>query len=283
VIVRHADELRASGADWVVALVHDGVDWRCGPRGYAADPARYTELCRPWAGAVDAIVGTHTLGRWFGSIEGTPVVQPWPFGAELAVVELSSGEEPKTYAIAPEAGGRWTGAGREILEKAEASVLGDLPEPLYARSGGPSPLADFFARALREAAGSDAAAVDLVGRQPPADGVLCMLPAGRVSEADLLQLCPRREDSTVVGELGEEELRVLARTQWPEPWTAWGMDAVDPVVEGSSVLAVPEGDAAGHVERVLGRRVHWRPTGIGPRDSVREALRQHAAGTSSQG
>jgi hypothetical protein len=102
--VRHADELRASGADWVVALVHDGVDWRSGPRGYAADPARYTELCRPWAGAVDAIVGTHTLGRWFGSIEGTPVVQPWPFGAELAVVELSSDEEPKTYAIAPEAG-----------------------------------------------------------------------------------------------------------------------------------------------------------------------------------
>jgi hypothetical protein len=51
------------------------------------------------------------------------------------------------------------------------------------------------------------------------------------------------------------------------------MDAVDPAAEGSSVLAVPEGDAAGHVERVLGRRVHWRPTGIGLRDTVREALR----------
>jgi hypothetical protein len=221
-ILRHADELRASGAAWVVALVHDGVDWRWGPRGYDADPARCAALCRPWAGAVDAIVGTHTLGRWFGSIEGTPVVQPWPFGAELAVVELSRDGEPKTYAIAPEAGGRWTGAGQGILEKAEASVLGDLAEPLYARSGGPSPLADFFARALREAAGADAAAVDLVGKQPPADGVLCMLPAGRVSEGDLLHLYPWREDSTVVGDLGKEELRVLACTEWPEPWTAWG-------------------------------------------------------------
>ncbi len=100
-----------------------------------------------------------------------------------------------------------------------------------------------------------------------------MLPAGRVSEGDLLHLYPWREDSTVVGDLGKEELRVLACTEWPEPWTAWGMDAVDPAAEGSSVLAVPEGDAAGHVERVLGRRVHWRPTGIGLRDAVREALR----------
>jgi hypothetical protein len=132
----------------VVAVVHDGVDWRWGSGGYVADPARYAALCRPWAGAVDAIVGTHTLGRWFGSIEGTPVVQPWPFGAELAVVEPSRDEEPKTFAIAPEAGGRWTGAGREILEKAEASVLGDLAEPLHARSGGPSPLANFFARVV---------------------------------------------------------------------------------------------------------------------------------------
>ena len=48
---------------------------------------------------------------------------------------------------------------------------------------------------------------------------------------------------------------------------------MDIAVEGSSVLAVPEGDAAGQGEHVLGRRVHWRPTGIGLRDAVREALR----------
>ena len=131
---------------------------------------------------------------------------------------------------------------------------------------------DFFAKALREAAGADAAAVDMVGVQPPMDGVLAYLPAGPVTEADLVRVYPW-PDATVAGELGGEEIRAVARSGWPEAWAAWGIDAVELADRGSSVLAVPEGDAADHVERVLGRRVHWQRTGIGLREAVRKALR----------
>ena len=99
VVVRHAGELRASGAQWVVALIHDGVGWSIGSRGYVADPERFAALCRPWAWSVDAIVGTHTLGRWIGSVERTPVVQPWPLGAELGVVEFARGGKARAYGI----------------------------------------------------------------------------------------------------------------------------------------------------------------------------------------
>jgi 2',3'-cyclic-nucleotide 2'-phosphodiesterase (5'-nucleotidase family) len=66
VAIGQAKELRASGAQWVVALLHDGVDWRFGPRGYEAHPERFSEVCRPWARSVDAIFASHTLGRWSG-------------------------------------------------------------------------------------------------------------------------------------------------------------------------------------------------------------------------
>ncbi len=272
VVTGHARELRTSGAEWVVVLFHDGVDWRFGPQGYEADPGRFTALCRPWAGSVDAIFGSHTLGRWIGHLEGTPVVQPWPFGAELGVVELARGEETRAYGITPEAGERWTGPGSELLDEASSMVLGEVKKSLFSRSGGPSPLADYFARALREATGASAAAVDMVGTQAPADGVLAYLPAGPVTEADLLRLHPW-PDATVAGELGAEELRAVAHAGWPEPWTAWGFDVADRVEGETVTLAALDGDAAEHVEHVLGRRLNWRRTGVGLREAVSEALR----------
>jgi 2',3'-cyclic-nucleotide 2'-phosphodiesterase (5'-nucleotidase family) len=273
IVVRHAGELRASGAQWVVALIHDGVDWSIGSRGYVADPQRFAALCMPWARSVDAIVGTHTLGRWIGRVEGTPVVQPWPLGAELGVLELARGGKARAYGITPETGGRWTGAGSELLDRASSTVLGALEDPLHARSDGPSPLADFFAKALREAAAADAAAVDMGSVQPPLDGVLAYLSGGPVTEADLVRLYPW-PDATVAGELSGEEIRAVARSGWPEAWAAWGIDTAELADRSSLVLAVPEGDAADHVERVLGgRRLHWQRTGIGVREAVRKALR----------
>jgi 2',3'-cyclic-nucleotide 2'-phosphodiesterase (5'-nucleotidase family) len=271
VAIRHAEELRASGADWVVALLHDGVDWRFGPRGYEAIPERFSEVCRPWAQAVDAIIASHTLGRWIGQIEGTPVVQPWPFGAELGVVELARGEEPRAYCTTSESSGRWSGAGSDLLEEASSRVLGDLVEPLSSRSGGPAPLADFFARALREATGVRAAGVDMLASQPPVDGVLSYLPAGPVTQADVLRLYPW-PDATVVGEIGEEELRKVPQASWPWPWSVWGFDTTHRSGGGPATLAVLEGDAVAHVERVLGRRVEWRRTGVGLREAVGRML-----------
>jgi 2',3'-cyclic-nucleotide 2'-phosphodiesterase (5'-nucleotidase family) len=271
VAIGHAEELRASGVEWVVVLLHDGVDWRFGTQGYEAYPERFSEVCRPWAHAVDAIFASHTLGRWIGLVEGTPVVQPWPFGAELGVVELEVGEEPKAYCLTPETGGRWDGAGGELLDEASTRVLGELVELMSSRSGGPAPLADFFARALREATGVRAAAVDMLASQPPVDGVLSYLPAGPVTEADVLRLYPW-PDATVAGEVEGEELRKVAQASWPKPWAVWGFDATDRGGAGIATLAVLEGDALEHVERTLGRRVEWRRTGVKLREAVGRAL-----------
>jgi 2',3'-cyclic-nucleotide 2'-phosphodiesterase (5'-nucleotidase family) len=271
VAIGHAEELRASGADWVVALFHDGVDWRFGAQDYEVLPERFSEVCRPWARSVDAIFASHTLGRWIGQIERTPVVQPWPFGAEFGVVELARGEEPRAYCMTPESSGRWSGAGSDLLEEASTRVFGELVESLSSRSGGPAPLADFFARALRQQTGVRAAGVDMLASQAPVDGVLSYLPAGRVTGADVLRLYPW-PDATVVGEIEEEELRQVARALWPWPWSVWGFDAADSSGGGSATLAVVEGDAVAHVERALGRRVDWRRTGVGLREAVGRAL-----------
>src|SRR5919107_806836 len=271
VAIRHAEELRASDADWVVALFHDGVDWRFGSRGYEALPERFSEVCRPWAHAVDAIFASHTLGRWIGRVEGTPVVQPWPFGAELGVVELALGEEPKAYCITPETGGRWGGAGGELLEEASSKVLGRLAEPLSSRSGGPAPLADFFARALRQQTGAQAAAVDMLASQPPLDGVLSYLPAGSVTEADVLRLYPW-PDATVAGEVEADELRKVAQAPWPKPWAVWGFDATDRLAGGAPDLADPGGGAGGAVGGGFGGRGGGGGTGVGLREAVGIAL-----------
>jgi len=271
VAIGHAESLRASGAKWVVVLLHDGVDWHFGAQGYETRPERFSEVCRPWAQAVDAIFASHTLGRWIGRVEGTPVVQPWPFGVELGVVELEVGEEAMAYCVTPETGERWDGVGSELLAEASTRVLGELVEPLNSRSGGPAPLADYFARALRKATGAHAAAVDMLASQPPVDGVLSYLPAGPVSEADILRLYPW-PDATVAGEVEGEELRRVAQAPWPWPWSVWGFDAVDRSGAEIATLAVLEGDALEHVERTLGRRVEWRQTGVGLREAVGRAL-----------
>jgi 2',3'-cyclic-nucleotide 2'-phosphodiesterase (5'-nucleotidase family) len=269
VAMEHAESLRASGAEWVVALLHDGVDWRFGAQDYKVHPERFLEVCRPWARSVDVIFASHTLGRWIGQVEGTSVVQPWPFGAELGVVEL--GEAPKVSCITPEAGGRWNGAGSELLEGASSKVLGRLAEPLSSRSGGPAPLADFFARALRQQTGAHAAAVDMLASQPPVDGVLSYLSAGPVTEADVMRLYPW-PDVTVAGEVEADELRKVAQAPWPKPWAVWGFDATDRLGGGTATFAVLEGDAVAYVEHLLGRRVGWRRTGVGLREAVGIAL-----------
>jgi 2',3'-cyclic-nucleotide 2'-phosphodiesterase (5'-nucleotidase family) len=271
VVIGHAESLRTSGAEWVVALFHDGVDWRFGPQGYEVHPERFSEVCRPWAQAVDAIFASHTLGRWIGRVEGTPMVQPWPFGAELGIVELELGEEPRAYCLTPETDGRWGGAGSKLLEDAYSRVLGELAEPLSSRSVGPAPLANIFAWALRQQTGAHAAAVDMLASQSPVDGVLSYLPSGPVTEADVLRLYPW-PDATVAGEVEAEQLRKVALASWPKPWAAWGFDAPDPLGGGTATLAVLEGDALEHVERALGRRVEWRRTGVGLREAVGRVL-----------
>jgi len=192
------------------------------------------------------------------------------------VVELVRGEEPRAYGMTPESGGRWRGTGSGLLDRATSRVLGDIERPLHNISGGPTPLADFFAWALRKATGASAAAVDMLASQAPMDGVLSYLPAGPVSEADVLRLYPWPDD-TLIGALGEDELRALARSVWPTPQAAWGFDATEETGSETAAITVVQGDAAEHVERVLGRQVDWQHTEIGLREAVGKALRSHMA------
>jgi hypothetical protein len=111
----------------------------------------------------------------------------------------------------------------------------------------------------------------MLASQPPADGVLSYLPAGPVTEADVLRLYPW-PDATVAGEIEEEELRKVAQASWPWPWSVWGFDVADRFGAGTATLAVVEGDTVAHVERVLGRPVGWRRTGVGFREAVGRAL-----------
>jgi hypothetical protein len=124
---------------------------------------------------------------------------------------------------------------------------------------------------LREATGVQAAGVDMLASQAPLDGVLSYLPAGPVSEADVLRLYPW-PDATVAGEIEEEEIRKVAQASWPWPWSVWGFDAADRFGGGTATLAVLEGDAVAHVERALDRPVEWRRTGMGLREAVGRAL-----------
>jgi hypothetical protein len=52
----------------------------------------------------------------------------------------------------------------------------------------------------------------------------------------------------------------------------WGFDSTDRSDGGTTTIAVLEGDAVAHVERVLGRSIEWRRTGVGLREAVGRAL-----------
>jgi 2',3'-cyclic-nucleotide 2'-phosphodiesterase (5'-nucleotidase family) len=64
-VVVRARHLREEGARWVVALLHDGVEWwpNTGPGAepVATRSSRLEQVARPWAEAVDVIFGGHNF------------------------------------------------------------------------------------------------------------------------------------------------------------------------------------------------------------------------------
>jgi 2',3'-cyclic-nucleotide 2'-phosphodiesterase (5'-nucleotidase family) len=278
IVVEASERLRRDGALFVVALFHEGVDWSTAPsEGHVPNLNRFAALCRPWLRSVDAIVAGHTCGRFVGCLGDVPVSQPWAFGAEVGVIELTRGGESRAYGATAEPAGRWTGCGKELLGEAEASDIGQLNEPLYVSSNGPSPLLGFIARALREATGSDAAVVpasETSPRQSPVDGVWSFLPAGRVTEADLYTLIPYLDPPAVRFEVTPAELKSMVAAKSLAPWPPCGVD-VDAHASSRRVLTVAMSHhAALEVDELLGRRVETQETGHGLRDAVREALRE---------
>lgn len=280
VVVGASERLRKEGADFVVALFHDGVDSvYAGPQPPEMDAGRFAARCRPWISSVDAVVAGHTLGRFFGHLEGVPVALPWAFGAEVGVIDLSRGAGGDVYGdlhgMSTEPGGPWTGAGAELITRAGSQVIGNLDGTLYRIPGESSPLLDFMARALRAAAGADAALVPGVEggyHQPPLDGVLSFLPEGEITEADLLRVVYWIDDSTVRLELAAAELAAFERAAWGYPSRGCGLDVLDRARTRSTLSVAMSSWSASQLEAWLGRPVESEETGFGLRDAVRAAF-----------
>lgn len=274
-IVRSAAvDLRARGAEFVVVLLHEGVDWHMTSAGHVMDTNRLLALCRPWASMVDAIVAGHSLGRWIGDLTGVPIVQPWAYGSEVAVVELTRGSLATARAMMVDPGERWGGAGGEEIDQAEETVLGVTRRPMAMTARGDNSLLEFAAAALRSGAGTEAALVSPweVGcyHQPALDGTFTRWPAGPITESDLLRAVPWLDQPALQAEFTAKEVeRIGARyAVGPNPKPGF---AADPSRGESQVVAMGR-YTAHQVRQWIGRPVDWQPSAVGLREAVSEAL-----------
>ena len=83
-----ARDLRRDGARWVVALLHDGVEWWPSGEAIATRSDRLEAVAQPWAAEIDLILAGHNFGSWVGALGGTPAAEPHLFAASLAVIDL---------------------------------------------------------------------------------------------------------------------------------------------------------------------------------------------------
>ncbi|UVK35508.1 hypothetical protein LHFGNBLO_006284 (plasmid) [Mesorhizobium sp. AR10] len=276
-----AARLRQDGASIVVCVCHDGVDWSFVPTNqYLADPSAFFSRCRPWHDSVDLIIAGHTLGRFFGHLGKTPVVQPWPLGSELAIVDIEvskGGMRLNTSSqLVSASGPQWGGHGSNVVHAAETEILGELGTPLFARSHGPAPLAAFLARAVYAASGgSEVAFAYTTCGQPTLDGVFSWLGAGPVSRLQLLQIVPYSDFSIVTAEVSREELDELRLLTMPRPQdrtTGWGSFG-SPIRKAEAVrIAALSGAAEDLFSKLLNRELDWAETGGTLDAGVREVL-----------
>ncbi|HKH19292.1 MAG TPA: metallophosphoesterase, partial [Solirubrobacteraceae bacterium] len=188
-----ARELRAGGARWVVALLHEGVTWW--PTGDSGTPidARSDQLdaiARPWSRHVDVILAGHNFGAWTGRLAGTPAGEPHLFASSVVVVDLSDAAHVRGVHRVPAVRPARSSRAIAALEEPAARVVGELPEQWLTRTGAERYLPDFMADAFRAATGADAALVmpNFHGIQAPLDGAIAALGPGAVTELELLRL-----------------------------------------------------------------------------------------------
>jgi hypothetical protein len=272
--------LRQAGVVAIVAMIHDGVDWV--PQesdGLAMSSARFAEVCRPWCNQVDVILGGHTLGRFFGDIDGTPVVQPWAYSAEVGVIDLEiGGTHGKPYGVEVIARGPWTGTGRSLIAAAEAQVLGSLPEPLEAYPGPNQPLTQFLATAFQRATDADVALGAIFQSQFPLDNKIAALHAGPLPAYMLPRLLPIANGTLVQGEVSREEL-ASAETTLPtmpywKPHFAWDFVPRANTLPATVKLVTTGGYMTLALDGLVGRSIDWYTTPVTARDAVAELLRK---------
>lgn len=284
VVRAHATRLRAAGADWIVVLQHDGVEWwpeapRAGVRS-----SRWLDDLLGWSTHADAVLGGHTLGRWAGRLGSTVVGHAHPFAESVLVVDLTtSGAVPAGFAAVPPAapGSHVRRGAAERLAVAAAERVGTIPAALTSVPGAGEYLPSAVADAFRTAAGADAAFVPphAFFTQAPVDGTVAALAAGPVSELDLHRLFPFPDDSVIVagieaGELGRLRRAHDERTDPRTPgndhlWWNWSRTpaGVSDPKENPHTVALLE-----HV-RPLAESWLGRPLTVEDRFSARDAMR----------
>jgi 2',3'-cyclic-nucleotide 2'-phosphodiesterase (5'-nucleotidase family) len=211
-----ARDLRRQGARWVVAVLHDGVDWwpNLEPGGppTRARAERLAEVVRPWAGTVDLIVGGHVPDGWVGELAGTPAGHAHVFADSVLVVDLPAQERERAvvrgWFRVPAVTPRRTTAATEALDAAAGRIVGHSRQTWVSRTGAERYLPDLIALALREAGGADAGMVLAAQHltQGSLDGVTAVLRAGPVTELDLMWLFGLADDRPAVVELRPGEL-----------------------------------------------------------------------------
>lgn len=282
-VERHALALRERGAEAVIVLFHFGVNWSTAEDGaHVPDPAPILAITREWGDLVDAVVLGHTLGRWADMVDGVPHAQPWPFGAEVGVIDLDLDYREHRVELVPVPAGddaaaeAWTGTGCAAIELAERDVLGEIDTPLTINFGDDISLADYAAEALRDAAGATAAVVPVVGmHQPAIEGIMYHWPAGPVTDADISRFWPWTDDRSLVATLSASECAAITAFVAPEPWLAWGTSRLSAPADRPATIVVPfdyADWATVQIAQILGHELQWRVVDVRLRDALRTAL-----------
>ena len=211
-----ARELRTDGARWVVALLHDGVDWWPADGAIDTRSERLDGVAQPWAQHVDLILAGHNFGAWVGALGGTPAAEPHLFASSLVVVDLVDRPVVRGVFRVPPVRPAASTPAVEAVDASAARIVGELPEQWLTRTGAARYPPDLIADAFRTATGADAGFVlpSFHGIQAPIDGAIGALGPGPVSELDVLRMFAAPDYDPVVVELRPGELRRAVDAYW---------------------------------------------------------------------
>ena len=290
-----ARELRERGADWVVALLHDGVEWwlSAGPGGppIRTRSDRLDALARSWARHVDLVLCGHNLCGWAGELDGTPAGHAYVYASSVLVVdvpEAPNGPVVRGSFRVPAVRPSRPSPTVDATDAAPARVVGESPETWLTRTGAERYLPDLLAEALRSATGAEAALVlpGFHSTQAPLDGAVAALRAGPVSELDLVRIFDDADDRPVVGELRPGEFRAAVESyeaitdprnrEADRVWWNWcRMPAgTSTATNDPKTVAVMPPVASRHLGEWLGREPAYEAAevGAGAREALTRAL-----------
>jgi len=277
--------LRAASARWVVALLHDGVEWWPDGEGIATRSTRLEAVASPWAAEVDLILGGHNFGAWTGHLAGTPAGEPHLFASSVVVADL--GEEAIVRGVrrVPAVRPPRSSPAIEAVEAAGARVVGELSEQWLSRTGAERYLPDLMDAALRFATGADAGLVmpNFHGIQAPIDGAIAALGPGPVTELDLLRMAASEDYDPVVVSLRDGELERAIEAHWtvadphntagdelPWNWCRLPLGVSRDARSPASVAVIPA--VADHLSDWLDRDLAAEPGGVSAVDALAAGL-----------